>query len=61
MTTQHFIQRGQISMTTLCARIATTKKREQDFNEQFLFLGLNFIRCNFNFFDRTGKINWKYF
>jgi hypothetical protein len=43
MTTQHFIQRGQISMTTLCARIATTKIREQDFNEQFLFLGFNFF------------------
>jgi hypothetical protein len=29
MTTQHFIQRGQTSMTTLCARIATTKIKGQ--------------------------------
>jgi hypothetical protein len=50
MTTQHFIQRGQISMTTLCARIATTKTREQDFNEQFLFLGFSFIPNRFYLF-----------
>jgi hypothetical protein len=50
MTIQHFIQRGQISMTTLCARIATTKTREQDFNEQFLFLGVNFIACRIYLF-----------